>query len=105
MFGGISLENKYLSISDFSRLSSVSRKALIYYDRIGLFKPDFVKENGYRYYSHHQIETITVINTLSGSGMSLEQIKEFTFDARLLPGHGEESTLKYEQQNNPYLKS
>ena len=36
---------------------------------------------------------------------SLEQIKEFTFDARLLPGHGEESTLKYEQQNNPYLKS
>ena len=80
MFGGISLENKYLSISDFSRLSSVSRKALIYYDRIGLFKPDFVKENGYRYYSHHQIETITVINTLSGSGMSLEQIKEFLKD-------------------------
>ena len=36
---------------------------------------------------------------------SLEQIKEFTFDARLLPGHGEESTLKYEQQKNPYLKS
>lgn len=36
---------------------------------------------------------------------SLEKIKNFTFDARLLPGHGEESTLKFEQENNPYLKS
>lgn len=71
------MEEKYLSISAFSKISDVSRKALIYYDRIGLFKPEYVKENGYRYYSHHQIETITVINTLSSSGMSLEQIKEF----------------------------
>jgi len=36
---------------------------------------------------------------------SMQKIKELTFDARLLPGHGEESTLKYEQNNNPFLKS
>ena len=36
---------------------------------------------------------------------SMIKIKEIDFDARLLPGHGEESTLHYEQQNNPYLKS
>ena len=36
---------------------------------------------------------------------SMIKIKEMDFDARLLPGHGEESTLYYEQQNNPYLKS
>lgn len=36
---------------------------------------------------------------------SMVKIKEMDFDARLLPGHGEESTLRYEQQNNPYLKS
>lgn len=36
---------------------------------------------------------------------SLEFIKNLTFDARLLPGHGEESTLRYEQENNYYLKS
>ena len=36
---------------------------------------------------------------------SLEFIKNLEFDARLLPGHGEESTLAFEQQNNPYLKS
>ncbi len=69
--------DKYLTISEFSKISVVSRKALIYYDRIGLFHPDHVKENGYRYYSHQQIETITVINTLSKSGMPLEQIKRY----------------------------
>lgn len=36
---------------------------------------------------------------------SLDKIKAFDFDARLLPGHGEESTLLYEKMNNPYLKS
>lgn len=36
---------------------------------------------------------------------SLDKIKNYTFDARVLPGHGEESTLRFEQQNNPYLKS
>ncbi|MEG0275510.1 MAG: MBL fold metallo-hydrolase [Coprobacillus sp.] len=36
---------------------------------------------------------------------SLETIKSLDFDARLLPGHGEESTLLYEKMNNPYLKS
>lgn len=35
---------------------------------------------------------------------SMEIIKNIGFDARLLPGHGEESTLKYEQMHNPYLK-
>ena len=36
---------------------------------------------------------------------SLEKIKDLSFDARLLPGHGEESTLSFEQLHNPYLKS
>lgn len=70
-------EEKYLSISEFAKLSDVSRKALIYYDRIGLFSPEYVKPNGYRCYTHRQIETISLINTLSGSGMSLEDIKRY----------------------------
>lgn len=36
---------------------------------------------------------------------SIEKIKSLSFDARLLPGHGEESTLFYEQLHNPYFKS
>lgn len=36
---------------------------------------------------------------------TLRKIKTLQFDARLLPGHGEESSLKYEQINNPFLRS
>ena len=36
---------------------------------------------------------------------SLEKIKTLQFDARLLPGHGEESSFKYEQMHNPFLRS
>lgn len=34
---------------------------------------------------------------------TLKTIKEFDFDAVIYPGHGESSSLSYEQQNNPYL--
>lgn len=70
-------QERYLSISEFAKISDVSRKALIFYDRIGLFKPARVLPNGYRYYAHWQIETITVINVLSGLGVPLEEIKHY----------------------------
>lgn len=73
-------EEIYMSISAFARISDVSRKALIFYDKIGLFSPAYVNEKGYRFYAHRQIETITVINTLSNLGLSLEEIKAYLKD-------------------------
>lgn len=35
--------------------------------------------------------------------LSLNKIKELNYDAIIYPGHGESTTLKTEQQNNPYL--
>lgn len=37
--------------------------------------------------------------------VSLEKIKQLDFDAIIYPGHGESSSLQFEQMNNPYLKS
>lgn len=68
--------NDMLSISAFSKLSEITRKTLIYYDRIGLFKPAYVADNGYRYYSRSQLETIGVIHIFKELGMSLEEIQE-----------------------------
>jgi len=68
---------RYLTISEFSKIAEVSRKALIFYDNIGLFSPEFTAENGYRYYSHEQIYRIAVINTLKELGMPLNQIKDY----------------------------
>ncbi|WP_405158537.1 MerR family transcriptional regulator [Paenibacillus sp. FSL H8-0283] len=68
--------NDMLSITAFSKLSDVTRKTLIYYDRIGLFKPAFVADNGYRFYSRSQLDTIGVIHIFKELGMSLEKIQE-----------------------------
>lgn len=35
---------------------------------------------------------------------SIKNILTYPDDIKLYPGHGEETTLKYEKENNPYLK-
>lgn len=36
---------------------------------------------------------------------SMQFIKQLEFDAKILPGHGDETSLSYEKEHNPYLKS
>lgn len=67
-----------LTISEFSRISEISRKALIFYDNTGVFSPKYTAPNGYRYYAHEQIYVISVVNILKELGMPLSQIKEYT---------------------------
>lgn len=67
-----------LKISEFSKLSGISRKLLIFYDNQGLLQPYFIDEkNGYRYYSYRQIDTASVIVSLREAGMSLAEIKAY----------------------------
>lgn len=68
-------QNDLLSISAFSKMAEVARKTLIFYDRIGLFKPAFVADNGYRYYHRSQLDTIGVIHVFKELGMSLNEIQ------------------------------
>lgn len=75
--GAVMRRECYLSISEFAEFCKVNRKALIFYDNIGLFKPALVKPNGYRYYAHWQIEQISVIRMLSDLGIPLEKIKQY----------------------------
>lgn len=56
-------------ISDFSRLSLVSAKALRYYDELGLLKPARVDEStGYRYYAASQLPRLNRILALKDPG-------------------------------------
>lgn len=65
-----------LSIGEFSNICKVSTKTLRYYAEIGLLLPDEINpENGYRYYSIEQLETILFINRLKSYNFSLEEIK------------------------------
>lgn len=71
------MKDNYLTISEFSKISEISRKALIFYDNIGLFSPEYTAPNGYRYYSHEQIYIISVITLLKELGMPLSKIKSY----------------------------
>ena len=65
-----------LSIGEFSKICKVSTKTLRYYAEIGLILPNEINyENGYRYYSIEQLETMLFIKRLKLYNFSLEQIK------------------------------
>lgn len=68
---------KYLSISEMAKYAGISRRTLIYYDQINLFKPVRVGENGYRYYGIDQYFELDVILLLKNIGMPLEEIQAF----------------------------
>lgn len=67
---------EYLSISQMAELHNISRQALIYYDKIELFKPICIDEHGYRFYSANQIPLLREICFLKSIGIKLEKIKE-----------------------------
>lgn len=73
-----------LSIGEFSKICRVSPKTLRYYEEIELIMPDEINpENGYRYYSVNQLETMLLINRLKSYGFSLEEIKSILPSGRL----------------------
>jgi len=66
-----------LSIGEFSSICKVSTKTLRYYAEIGLLEPGEVNpENGYRYYSVEQLETMLFINRLKAYSFYLDEIKD-----------------------------
>jgi DNA-binding transcriptional MerR regulator len=68
-----------LSISQFSRYSGISRSALIFYDRSGIFHPaKRDPQNNYRYYLPEQIITVNLINVLTELDIPLKHIKKLS---------------------------
>src|SRR5690242_2582369 len=64
-------------ISEFSRLSQVSVKALRYYDELGLLKPAHVDPlTGYRYYTTEQFFQLNRILAFKDLGFTLGQITQ-----------------------------
>lgn len=68
---------KYLTISEMAKSAGISRRTLIYYDQIDLFKPAKVGENGYRYYGIDQYFELDVILLLKNLDVSLDEIHVF----------------------------
>lgn len=69
--------NTYTS-GEFSKRSNVSIRTIRYYDKIGLLKPTFINEAGYRLYTDADFIKLQKIIVLKNLGFSLEDISAMT---------------------------
>ena len=69
------MNKDYFTTGEFAKICGVNKQTLFYYDQVGIFKPDVIGENGYRYYSYTQLETFTVISMLRDLGVHIKEIK------------------------------
>nr|WP_243686653.1 MerR family DNA-binding transcriptional regulator [Clostridioides difficile] len=55
------MEKQYFTTGEFAKLCGISKQTLIFYDKIGIFSPEYKDKNNYRYYSvYHMIHLIYI---------------------------------------------
>lgn len=69
--------NPCINTGEFARLCNTNKRTLFYYDQIGLFRPAFTDDNGYRYYSENQCDLFFTIRCLQEIGMPLKEIRGY----------------------------
>lgn len=55
------MKEKLLTCGTFAKICGVEKHVLFHYDEINLFKPAYVNDKGYRYYSYRQYDKFKVI--------------------------------------------
>lgn len=65
--------NKYKT-SEFAKLVNTTERTIRYYDKIGLLKPSFVMDNGYRVYTDKDLLRMQKIISLKHLGFSIDEI-------------------------------
>ncbi|MDQ2750081.1 MAG: MerR family transcriptional regulator [Pseudonocardiales bacterium] len=64
-----------LSVGSFARRAGLTSKAVRHYDRIGLFRPAFVDDAGYRWYSPDQLRAARLIAELRALDLPLDDVR------------------------------
>lgn len=87
------------SIRELSNLAGVSARTLRYYDEIGLLKPSYVNEAGYRYYGEMEVNLLQQILFYRERGFELKQIQKILYqDDFDIIASLEEHLLELEEQ-------
>jgi DNA-binding transcriptional MerR regulator len=71
------MNKKRFTIGEVSSICNVSKKALRYYDKIGLIKSERDDSNNYRYYSCQSLLAVPVIKYYKQMGFKLDEMKGF----------------------------
>lgn len=97
------------SIGEVSKICNVSKKALRFYDKIGLISPDYIsQENNYRYYSRKTLLFVPVIKYYKQMGFKLEEMKNlmdnnrYEFHAKKMRDKSDELKKLREEINVAY---
>lgn len=77
-------------IGEVSKITGLSIKTLRFYEAKGLITPDYRDDSNNRIYSEENVRWITFVKHLKGTGMPLQEIKEF----RVLVEKGEVTKYK-----------
>lgn len=67
----------YLTTGEFGKLCGVNKRTLFHYDDIGLLKPAFTDEKGYRSYSHRQLDVFLLIHGLKELKLPLKEVRDY----------------------------
>lgn len=69
-------DNRLYKTNEVCKLHNITKKTLLYYDKIDLFKPDYIDQsNNYRYYSRENLPILKQIIYMKNIGFSLNEIK------------------------------
>ncbi|MCG8707065.1 Cu(I)-responsive transcriptional regulator [Brenneria sp. 4F2] len=65
-----------MNISDVAKKTGLSRKTIRFYEEKGILTAPLRSENGYRSYSGHHIEELTLLRQARQVGFTLDECKE-----------------------------
>jgi len=70
-------DKEFYSIGEVSKICNISKKALRFYDEIGLICPDMVcDDNSYRFYTRKTLLAVPIIKYYKQMGFKLDEVKE-----------------------------
>ncbi|RIX50083.1 MerR family transcriptional regulator [Paenibacillus nanensis] len=70
------MKKPLLAVKDIVQITGITTRALHYYDRIDLFKPTHLTDNGYRLYERSSLEKLQTILFLRELDFSLKEIAD-----------------------------
>ncbi len=79
-------------------LTGLTKKAINYYEELGLIAPTFSKENNYREYSQKEIDRLIQISILRQIDVPLKDIKDIVCDNSRIKSILEDHMIKLENQ-------
>lgn len=69
--------NFYYTAGELADMFQIPKQTLLYYDKVGLLKPEYISQNNYRHYSISQYMTLEIIISLRKLDISITDIKEY----------------------------